>query len=111
MNDTISLRSLVIMFVNLRQTIVKVVFLMIDRVIEWNFNKLVFWKYLLHFKSDEFIHTIVIINMQKPTSQKIITQVIGFVWTKGHVTVPCHMNKRIVKELWASYFNNIFFRR
>jgi hypothetical protein len=71
------------MFMNFRDSIWKIKFLMIDRMIVGDVNQLQFRKYFFQFQSDEFIHSVVIIYMEKTTRLQIFPKIAGIFCCEG----------------------------
>lgn len=104
-----SLRWFVIMFMDFRQTSGEGIFLLVDGMREGQFHKIELGKYTLHLRTDELIHTIVVVNMKEPAANKIVSQVLCLLRGKHHVAVAGHVNEWVIKELRTASFHHGLF--
>src|SRR4051812_26636966 len=70
-NEAEPLRRLTFMLVYFRRTFIEIIFLMIDGMVERQFDKIKFRKHFFHFSPDIVIQTEIIRNMQKAAAEQI----------------------------------------
>ncbi|MNY45529.1 hypothetical protein D3C86_1806400 [compost metagenome] len=82
-----------------------------NRVRKRKFHHGIIREHFFQFFADIFVHSIIVIDMQKTSAKQVISQVFGFRQGKDHVPVPCHVNERIQAQFRASDIDvGCFFR-
>ena len=84
---------------------VKIIFLVIDRVVERDLNKFQLGEYLFHLWPDKFIEAIIIVDMKEPATNEIVPQVGGFLAGKYNIAMTRKVEERIINNVLVAHFH------
>ena len=82
---------------------------MVDRVREGKFQHFQLGENTLHHGANEFIHTVVVTDVQEASTDQICAQVLAFLWTEHYVSMACHMYERVGEQIRTAdlHYRNI----
>ena len=109
-NQSEALRRLIVVFVNLWQSVRKRELLTVHRMRKRQLLQIEFREYPLHLRSNELIHSIIIINLQKTASNQVIPEIFGLLRRENDVSVAGHMNERVIEYFRTAHLHNSLFQ-
>src|SRR5690554_68878 len=70
-----------------------------NRMVCCQFYHFFIWKQFFDFFANILIHAIIVIDMKKTTTDEVVAQIFDFLSIEINISVPCHVDKRMVENL------------
>ena len=104
-DEAVTLGGMVVVLVDLGQTVGELIFLMVYRVREWQLHKIELREHLLHLRHYELAKTVVVVDMQEAAADEVVAQVLRLGVCENNVAVASHMHEGIVEKLGTAHIH------
>ena len=105
-DESVAAGRQVVVFVDLGQPVGEVVFLMVYGVREGQFDKIQFGEDPFHLRDDELLEAVVVIDMQEPSADEVVAQVLRLLGGEDHVAVAGHVDEGVVEKFAAAHVHH-----